>query len=316
MGGLSSPAVSVVVPVFNGQAWIERSLRSALAQTSRSLEVIVTDDGCTDNTPAILATLASQERRVRLLRTSGRLGPAAARNLALDAARGTWIAFLDADDRFHPERLERLLAAAHDENAVLLADNQCVLTEDGRPDGLLWPWITQRRWVDALSWVEHNAWYGAARFGYGYAKVMVRRELLESPRLRMRPELQLMEDYHFVLALLRRGHELLLLPEPMYDYTLRAGSMTHATAETVLGAVLSVGEEVMHEVEPGPLQAALKRQQASVEWRAVRFQVLGRLKARDLPGAMRLLAHEPAALPYVLQSLGQALARRMHPRRG
>lgn len=311
------PVVSVVVPVLDGEAWIERSLQSALSQSLSAFEVLVVDDGSTDATAAIVARLAAADRRIRPLRTGGQFGPAAARNVALDAARGEWVTFLDADDRFHPQRLERMLEAAREERAMLLADNQQVLSEGGQSEGLLWPWVTQRMRVDATAWALRNQWCGEDRFGYGYAKVMVRRELLESPRLRMRPELRLLEDYHFVLALLRRGHELLLLPEPMYDYTARNQSSSRgATAETVLTAALRAGEEVMREVEPGPLRSALAQQQASVEWRAVRFQVLGRLKARDALGASRLIARCPSALPYVLQSVREALVRRARGLRG
>lgn len=312
----SRPEVSVVVPVLDGEAWIERSLRSALAQTCASLEVLVVDDGCTDRTMDIASALAAQDSRVRLLRTEGCAGPGAARNVAFDAARGRWIACLDADDCMHPKRLERLLSIAQEEQAVLVADNQRVLTEDLRPDGLMWPWITRRTRVDATAWVQRNVWHGPDRFGYGYAKVLVRRDVIESPRLRMRPELKLMEDYHFVLALLRRGHSLLLVPEPMYDYTVRASSSTHATVETVLAAVLQAGDEVMREVEPGPLRDALQGQQASVQWRAVRFQVMGRLRARDLRGAARLMARHPACVPYVMVSLRDALVRRLQRLRG
>ena len=314
MGGMEPPLpeVSVVVPVLDGEDWIERSVRSALDQTCRSVEVLAADDGSTDRTPDILARLAAQDDRVRVLRSGRRLGPGGARNRALDAARGRWIAFLDADDRFHPDRLDRLLAAAREHGATLLADNQRVLEEDGGDLGLLWPWVTQPIRVDATEWAHRNAWDGPQAFGYGYAKPLVLRELVESPRLRMREELHLMEDYHFVLALLRRGHELLVLPEALYDYTLRSRSTTHATSEAALAPVLRAGEEVLREVPPGPLRSALERQQHSVEVRAVRFEVLKRLKARDAFGAARLLMRQPGALPYVATSLREVLQRRMH----
>jgi succinoglycan biosynthesis protein ExoO len=301
----------VIVPVFNGEAWIERSVRSALEQSCRSLEVLVVDDGSTDGTAKLLSELAAEDARVMLLRTPGRRGPGGARNLALDAARGRWVAFLDSDDRFHPDRLERLLAAARAHGVCLIADNQRVQGEDGEPRGLLWPWVKQPVRVDAVDWVTRNAWDGRDAWGYGYAKPVVLRELIENPRLRMRDELSLMEDYHFMLALLRRGHELLLLPEPGYDYTVRRAATTHSSPEAGLRAVLRAGEEVLREVEPGSLRQALLRQQYWVELRAVRFEVLERLKAGDGLGAMRLLWRHPAAWRYVAISVGERLQRRV-----
>lgn len=309
------PDVSIVIPVFNGAAWIERSVRSALEQQGVTLEVLVVDDGSNDGTNEILARLARGEPRLRLLRTSQRSGPGAARNVALDCARGDWIAFLDADDRFHPGRLRLLLEVAVREHADLVADNQRVVTEEGDFDGVLLPRLTAPTWVDALAWVEHNVWFGPDRFGYGYTQPLVRREAIEQPRLRMRPELRLLEDYHFVLALLRRGHRLLLWPEALYDYTQRASSSTHATAEQALRAVLRAGDEVIAEVGPGPLREALRRQQASVRWRATRAEVIRGLKARRWGESLRLLAREPAAVPYVLRTLREAVARRVRSRR-
>jgi len=305
--------VSVITPVYNGEAWIARSVRSALEQAGPSLEVVVVDDGSTDATPVLLAQLAAEDARVKLLHSGGQLGPAAARNLAMDAACGTWLAFLDADDRFRPGRLARMLAAADEEGADLLADNQQVLTEDGRPDTLLWPWITHPTRVDAVEWVLRNVWAGPARFGYGYAKVLCRREMVESPRLRMRPELRMMEDFHFVLALLRRGHELLLLPEPLYEYTVRPSSSTNATPEAHLAHVLAAGDDVLRQLPPGSLRSAMQRQQAWVRVRAVRHEVLGRLKKGQFVAAAGLLCRHPRAVRYVLRSLREWLSRRSQP---
>ena len=93
--------------------------------------------------------------------------------------------------------------------------------------------------------MDRNAWDGRDAWGYGYAKPVVLRELIENPRLRMRDELSVMEDYHFMLALLRRGHELLLVPEPGYDYTVRKGATTHSSPEAGLRAVLRAGEALI-----------------------------------------------------------------------
>lgn len=98
-------AVSVIVPAYNAEATIAETLASALAQTYESLEVIVVDDGSRDRTTEIVEAIAARDERVRLLRQPNR-GVAAARNLAIEHARGEYIAPLDADDLWYPEKLE------------------------------------------------------------------------------------------------------------------------------------------------------------------------------------------------------------------
>ncbi len=98
--------ISVVVPSYNAGRWLAESLDSIFAQTIPPGEVVVVDDGSTDDTPAVLARYAD---RVRLVRSANQ-GLAAARNLGLALARGDWIAFHDADDLALPDRLAVLLA--------------------------------------------------------------------------------------------------------------------------------------------------------------------------------------------------------------
>src|SRR5689334_9621809 len=100
------PLVSCVVPVYNGERYLAEALDSILAQTHRPLQAIVADDGSTDGTAAVAAAYGD---RVLVLRQAN-AGPAAARNLGLAAARGEYVAFLDADDLWHPRKLERQLA--------------------------------------------------------------------------------------------------------------------------------------------------------------------------------------------------------------
>ena len=107
---LSGELVSVVVPAFNAAAFIEKTLRSVLAQTHKDLEVIIVDDGSTDDTAAICRQLGLADARVQLVSTPNN-GVAAARNTGIDRASGRYIAFIDADDIWHPTKIEKQLAA-------------------------------------------------------------------------------------------------------------------------------------------------------------------------------------------------------------
>jgi glycosyltransferase involved in cell wall biosynthesis len=98
--------ISCIVPVFNGERYLRETLDSILAQTYRPLEVIVVDDGSTDGTAAVAAGYGERVRRV----WQANAGEVVARNRGLHEAGGEFIAFLDADDRWHPEKLSRQLA--------------------------------------------------------------------------------------------------------------------------------------------------------------------------------------------------------------
>jgi glycosyltransferase involved in cell wall biosynthesis len=105
------PLVSVIMPAFNAERFIQESIESALAQSLGDIEVIVADDASTDRTRAIVDELVRSDARIRLLKAERNTGPAAARNRAIEAACGRYIAFLDSDDLWLPLKLERQIAA-------------------------------------------------------------------------------------------------------------------------------------------------------------------------------------------------------------
>lgn len=119
--------VSVVVPLFNGAATIERTLRSVSGQSWPNLEIVVIDDGSTDNGPALVSRLAGQDRRIRLL-SQANAGVAAARNRGAAAACGDYLAFVDADDLWAPEKIAFQMRA---------------MAEGGERVGLTYTWSAQ-----------------------------------------------------------------------------------------------------------------------------------------------------------------------------
>lgn len=102
---MSRSSVSCIVPAFNSGRYIGEALDSILAQTVAAAEVIVCDDGSSDNTASVVATYSDQLKYVR----QETAGPAATRNLGLATATGDFLAFLDADDLWHEAKLERQL---------------------------------------------------------------------------------------------------------------------------------------------------------------------------------------------------------------
>ncbi len=123
--------VSFVVPLFNKAPFIARALHSVLAQTLPGREIVVVDDGSTDDGPGIVAQLAAQHPFIRLVRQAN-AGPSAARNRGIAEARGAWVAFLDADDMVLPHYLAHAaqMAGLHPEADVLAAAYREVSDDD------------------------------------------------------------------------------------------------------------------------------------------------------------------------------------------
>jgi len=113
LGHALDPVVTVVIPAYNAERYIQRTLDSVSAQTYRNLDIVVIDDGSNDRTTEFVEARRGNETRLRLI-TQSNSGVAAARNAGIDAARGDLIATLDADDLWHPRKIEmqvqRLLA--------------------------------------------------------------------------------------------------------------------------------------------------------------------------------------------------------------
>jgi glycosyltransferase involved in cell wall biosynthesis len=101
--GMNSALISCIIPVFNGAKYLGEALDSILKQTYRPLEIIVVDDGSTDTTAGVAACYGDRIRYVR----QDNAGAPTARNLGLSLARGEFVAFLDADDLWRPEKLQR-----------------------------------------------------------------------------------------------------------------------------------------------------------------------------------------------------------------
>lgn len=101
------PTVTIITAVYNGQRYLSETLRSVTTQTFQDWEYIVVDDASTDSSFEIANAYAEHDPRFRILREERNVGALAARNLGLEAARGRYVAFLDADDLWLPEKLEK-----------------------------------------------------------------------------------------------------------------------------------------------------------------------------------------------------------------
>lgn len=129
----SEVLVSVVMPVFNAERTMRKSIESVLQQTFAALELILVDDGSSDDSPAIIAAYVQSDARVKALRQPANAGVAEARNAGVRAARGSHIAFLDSDDWWDRRKLELQIVQMRGSDALVSYTAYQRVAEDGRP---------------------------------------------------------------------------------------------------------------------------------------------------------------------------------------
>src|SRR3954463_7255151 len=170
--GNTHPAVSVIIASYNARAVIARAIASVRAQTFDDLEILIVDDASADGTPILVERESEADPRLRLIRLERNRGPAHARNVALGAARGTWIALLDADDAWRPDRLNRMLAQSAGADAV--ADNLAGYdAESGAESGVLFPVFPNGHLTVAALLAPQAPLTG---YDFGYLQPVIRRD--------------------------------------------------------------------------------------------------------------------------------------------
>lgn len=125
--------ISVIMPAYNVAAYIEEAIRSVIAQTYSAWRLLVLDDGSSDGTVEIVERLAEQDSRITLIRNEENCGAARTRNRGLELCHEGYVAFLDSDDRWHPEKLAVQMDLAAQTGADILYTSYAIIDTDGKP---------------------------------------------------------------------------------------------------------------------------------------------------------------------------------------
>ncbi|MDB5529764.1 MAG: Beta,3-glucosyltransferase [Devosia sp.] len=284
------------------------AMQSVLRQSVADLELIVCDDASGDDSVAIAERFMRDDPRISLIRADANGGPARSRNRGLEVARGQWIAIVDSDDIIHPERFERLLAAANYADADIIADDLLHFYEDGAQATLL-----LRAGQDTLFSVDAAQWVGAGFDGsapLGYLKPMIRAEVLAD--LRYDESLRIGEDYDLVLRLLLAGASMSILPEPYYLYRRHSGSISHRLSVADLEAML-ISQTVMRAWlgnVPEELAQSFDRRQEQLGNGLAFEELVAAVKGRRLVQVASLLVREPRLGQRLWQSFSEGRRRK------
>lgn len=214
----STPLVTVVIPAYNAAAFVGDAIASIQRQTLQDWQLIVVDDGSTDQTLAAAAQAAGNDARIRLIRFEQNQGISAASNAGFDAARGEFIARLDADDMALPPRLEAQVAAFRDSDRLAAAGSHARVFGDVA-EGVAHCALGDAN-IKARLFIGLNTIGGSA--------LMVRRAFVQAHRIRFDESLLSAEDLGYLTAVMAAGGEFANVDQVLLENRSHAASFTHS----------------------------------------------------------------------------------------
>lgn len=302
----SSIDVSFIVAARDVAPFIAEAIGSALRQEGCSIEVVVVDDASRDATASIVADLAREDPRVRLLRLPESRGASAARNVAMAAACGTWIAVLDGDDRIAPDRSARLLEAAALWSADIVADNVMRFDELSSRRSTMMPlgphpysfFLQADEYIRSISPMAGSP-------NFGYLKPMFRHSRLKEHSLVYREDLRIGEDSQICLEALLAGLQYLVVSEASYHYRVRPGSLSWRLEQRDVAAlehatIAAVRARSRVETQTS---GALSTYLSALERAKVILRVIDSMQNRRPAEAVRLVMVTPSCWSFMLSVL-------------
>ena len=210
--------ISIIVPVHNAERFIRETIESVLAQTEPDFELILVDDCSTDKSTAIINEF--DDSRICLIRQPENLGAYAARNRGLEEAHGRYIAFLDADDLWTPDKLKKTLLYLREEGTGFVFTGYEFVDENGKSTGAVVKVPKRRTFKSALNNTDIFT-----------STVMLDRSIIPDELIRM-PHMK-SEDTATWWTILKAGHEAAGLNEPLVRYRRSGGSLSANKVEAI-----------------------------------------------------------------------------------
>lgn len=290
----STPMISVVMPVHNNAGYLVESVESVLSQTFKDFEFLIIDDGSTDGSGQQIREFEAADARVNVFRQANQ-GIAATLNRGIRAARGRYVARIDADDRMLPVRLERQLSAMQADPAlVLLGSAYREIGADGKPGAVCIPPLSDA----AVCWrlLFQNA--------LAHPAVMLRRNALLESGLEY-DEAVIAEDYDLWSKLSEHG-QVRNLCEPLLEYRIHSEQSTQRKRNSVAESAVQIARRNLwrlgFDLDPEEVRKL-------IEWQ-MRF--LRRIDAADTGPALRMFdilerfgRSRPASWGFIKMQLGR-----------
>lgn len=229
---MSEALVSIVVPVYNVEAYLNKCIESVTSQTYKNLEIILVDDGSTDNCPGICDEWEKKDNRVKVVHKSN-AGLGMARNTGMDNANGQYIFFVDSDDTIDVHTVEKCLSCAESTGACVVAFYGCDVYDSGQ---IVRKPIPDCKRLFEADEVKNEFLSGlfSYEFGLGVSSCMKMFDfkMLRELNIRYMSEREVIsEDAFFILELLSKVSVAAIVPECLYYYYKRSNSLTKTFKE-------------------------------------------------------------------------------------
>ena len=212
------PLLSVIVPVYNVETYLDRCIGSLVEQTYSNLEIFLVDDGSADGSGGICDAWAARDSRIHVIHTRNR-GAGAARNLALDLAKGALIGFVDSDDYIHPNMYRRLYGMLTEDvdiaecDLVVTEEDHCSLDDGHAGNSRVYPAVEAMRLHIRDEAFCQTIW-----------NKLYRREMIGPIRF---PEGHLIDDEFWAYQVIGNARALARCTDRMYAYRQQTGSVMH-----------------------------------------------------------------------------------------